>query len=446
MEPDTVRTPDGAAGGTARPAGDRTWPWPGSAARHRGAAARRRGRDPGGRERLRLHRQLVRSGHDRAHDRHRHRRLDIDGSLAAMTIGTAATPGIVPGGILPAAPGAETDTTAGSGSAREPKRWLAAQGRPGRRFFFAAGLADVAATAGTVILSWYVAALIVTGVAAGGVGGLAGHGLAGDVLGVVAGGILRAAGAFAADRLAAAGAGRAEARTRDAILAALVLGDPADQQVSAGAAVAAISEQLPGSVTTSTTISGGRSPRPWRGRHPRGHLPGQLGRRRAARAGHPDRSRQHGGDRPRRRGRQPASDAPGGAAVGPGSRAPSGDEHPARPRRDWPPAPPGGAGGDGARASHGGGAPDRVPRLQCAGMGLDVRHRHGRDVRRGHPARLRAGPPVAEPSQRAGRRIRPAPRPGLFRSAAALRRGLPPAPGSARRRGDPGAAEPPGNR
>ena len=142
-------------------------------------------------------------------------------------------------------PGAETGTTAGSGSAREAKRWLAAQGRPGRRFFLAAGLADVAATAGTVILSWYVAALIVTGVAAGGVGGLAGHGLAGDVLGVVAGGFLRAAGAFAADRLAAAGAGRAEARARDAILAALVLGDPADEQVSAGAAVAAISEQLP---------------------------------------------------------------------------------------------------------------------------------------------------------------------------------------------------------
>src|SRR5439155_12122996 len=210
----------------------------GTAARHRGAAARRRGRDPGGRERPCLHRQLVRSAHDRAHDRHRHRRLDIDGPLAAMTNSTAAAPGIAPAdGIPSAAPGAETGTKAGTGRAREAKRWLAAQGRPGRRFFFAAGLADVAATAGTVILSWYVAALIVTGVAAGGGGGPAGHGLAGDVLGVVAGGILRAAGAFAADRLAAAGAGRAEARARDAVLAALVLGDPADEQVSAGAAV-----------------------------------------------------------------------------------------------------------------------------------------------------------------------------------------------------------------
>ena len=161
-----------------------------------------------------------------------------------MTISTAAAPGIAPtGGIPSAAPGAETDTTAGTGSAREAKRWLAAQGLPGRRFFFAAGLADVAATVGTVILSWYVAALIVTGVA--GVGGLAGHDLAGDVLGLVAGGFLRAAGTFAADRLAAAGAGRAEARARDAVLDALVLGDPADEQVSAGTAVAAISEQVP---------------------------------------------------------------------------------------------------------------------------------------------------------------------------------------------------------
>jgi ATP-binding cassette, subfamily C, bacterial CydD len=140
-----------------------------------------------------------------------------------------------------APPGARPVTTAGTGGARAGKRWLAAQGRPGRRFFLAAGLADLAATAGTIILSWYVAALIVAGVA----GTAAGHGLAGDVLGVVAGGLLRAAGAFAADRLAAAGAGRAEASARDAVLAALVLGDPADEQVNAGAAVAAVSEQLP---------------------------------------------------------------------------------------------------------------------------------------------------------------------------------------------------------
>ena len=114
-------------------------------------------------------------------------------------------------------------------------------GPPGRPFFVAAGLADLAATAGTVIMSWYIAALIVAGVA----GTAAGRGLAGDVLGVAAGGLLRAAGAFAADRLAAAGAGRAEAGARDAVLDALVLGDPADEQVSAGTAVAAVSEQLP---------------------------------------------------------------------------------------------------------------------------------------------------------------------------------------------------------
>lgn len=129
----------------------------------------------------------------------------------------------------------------GTGAARGEKRWLTAQGRPGRHLFLAAGLADLAATAGTVIVSWYIAALIVAGVA----GTAAGHGLGGDVLGVAAGGFLRAAGAFAADRLAAAGAGRAEASARNAVLDALVLGDPADEQMSAGPAVAAVSEHLP---------------------------------------------------------------------------------------------------------------------------------------------------------------------------------------------------------
>ena len=156
---------------------------------------------------------------------------------AATAAGAATSDG------LPSAPpGAGTGPTAGTGGAREGKRWLAAQGRPGRRFFLAAGLADLAATVGTVILSWYIAALIVAGVVAG---GLASRGLAFDVLGVAAGGFLRAAGAFAADRLAAAGAAGAEASARDAVLDALVLGDPADEQVSAGAAVAAVSEQLP---------------------------------------------------------------------------------------------------------------------------------------------------------------------------------------------------------
>ena len=158
------------------------------------------------------------------------------GTATATADGAAASDG------LPSAPpGAGTGPTAGTGDARKGKRWLAAQGRPGRRFFLAAGLADLAATAGTVILSWYIAALIVAGV----VGTAAGRGLAFEVLGVAAGGFLRAAGAFAADRLAAAGAGRAEAGARDAVLAAVVLGDPADEQVSAGAAVAAVSEQLP---------------------------------------------------------------------------------------------------------------------------------------------------------------------------------------------------------
>jgi len=123
---------------------------------------------------------------------------------------------------------------------RERRRWLTQQGRPGRRFFLAAGVADAAATAGTVTASWYAAALLVATV-----GGATGHGLVGDVVGVVAGGLLRAVAALAADRLAAAGAQRAEAGIRDTVLAALLLGDPAGEQMSAGTAVAAVSEQIP---------------------------------------------------------------------------------------------------------------------------------------------------------------------------------------------------------
>ena len=96
----------------------------------------------------------------------------------------------------------------GRGRALRPGRAAPARGSGGssRRaapasVFLAAGLADLAARVGTVILGWYIAALIVAGV----VGTTAGHRLAADVLGVAAGGFLRAAGGFAADRLAAAG-------------------------------------------------------------------------------------------------------------------------------------------------------------------------------------------------------------------------------------------------
>jgi ATP-binding cassette, subfamily C, bacterial CydD len=164
--------------------------------------------------------------------------MTLDTATAAAADGAASSE-------LPVAvaspPGPGTGLAAGTGGAREGRRWLAAQGRPGRHLFLAAALADLAATAGTVILSWDIAALIVAGVA----GVAASRGLGADVLGVAAGGALRAAGGFAADRLAAAGAARAEASTRDAVLGGLVLGDPADEQVSAGAAVAAVSEQLP---------------------------------------------------------------------------------------------------------------------------------------------------------------------------------------------------------
>ena len=70
----------------------------------------------------------------------------------------AAPAAAADGAVLAVAPAAPprvgTRNTAVTGGVRETKRWLAAQGRPGRRFFLAAGLADVAATAGTVILSW----------------------------------------------------------------------------------------------------------------------------------------------------------------------------------------------------------------------------------------------------------------------------------------------------
>jgi ATP-binding cassette subfamily C protein CydD len=158
-----------------------------------------------------------------------------------MTVGTATAPGDggLPGSTPVVARGERTGATAGVGGAPEARRWLAAQGRPGRRFFVAAGLADVAATAGTVTLSWYAAALIVAGLVTGG------GGRAVAVVGVVVGGLVRAFGAFAADRLAAAGAGRVEAGARDAVLATLVLGDPAEDQVGAGTAVAAVATQLP---------------------------------------------------------------------------------------------------------------------------------------------------------------------------------------------------------
>jgi ATP-binding cassette, subfamily C, bacterial CydD len=142
---------------------------------------------------------------------------------------------------------AQAFAASAAGDSREARqarrRWLAAQGQPGRRFFLAAGFADAAATAGTILLSWYAAALIVATV--GAAAGTAGRGLVGDAVGVVAGGLLRAAALFAADRLAAAGAQRVEASVRDKVLDALVLGDPAGEQVSPGVAVAAVSEQIP---------------------------------------------------------------------------------------------------------------------------------------------------------------------------------------------------------
>jgi hypothetical protein len=237
----------------------------GADARYPGVGACLGGGDPGGRERLGLYRRLVRSGHDRAHDRHSHRGLDGDGPLAAMMLGTAAPPadGAAAGGIPPAppaAPGAGTRTSTGTGGQPQGKRWLAAQGRFGRPYFATAGLADVAATSGTVILSWYVAALIVAGVA----GGAGGHGLGADVLGVVAGGLLRAAGGSPRTGWLrrVPDASRLVPATRSWPCWFWVI-----QRISRSAR-ARRSRRFPnnsrGWATTSATTSGGRSLRAWR--------------------------------------------------------------------------------------------------------------------------------------------------------------------------------------
>jgi ATP-binding cassette, subfamily C, bacterial CydD len=130
---------------------------------------------------------------------------------------------------------------AGTGPGRgewSAQRWLAAQARPAHRLFVVAGIADSLGTVGTVIGGWYAAALIVAGVR----GTSAGY-LVGAVIGVAAGGALRAAGGWSADRLAATGAQRVEAALRDRILETLVLTDPACGPVDSGAA-AGVVEQL----------------------------------------------------------------------------------------------------------------------------------------------------------------------------------------------------------
>lgn len=157
-------------------------------------------------------------------------------------LATSAGRVLPPGQAGPfSAPAGRTVASAAERGRGAARRWLARQGRPGRLFFAAAGVADVVAAIGTVLLSWCAAALIVAGVA----GGPVRPGLAVAVAGVVAGGLLRAGSAFAADRLAAAGGGRVEAAVRDTVLDALVRADPADVPVRPGAAVAAVCEQLP---------------------------------------------------------------------------------------------------------------------------------------------------------------------------------------------------------
>jgi ATP-binding cassette subfamily C protein CydD len=168
-------------------------------------------------------------------------RAETAGAAGEARAETAGAAGEARAETAGAAGEARAETAGAAGEAHAARRWLARQGRPGRPFFLAAGAVDAAGATGTVLLSWYAAALIVAGV----VGAGSRHGLAGDVAGVAAGGLLRAAAAFAADRLAAAGAARVEAAVRDTVLNALVLADPASTPMRTGAAVAAVSEQIP---------------------------------------------------------------------------------------------------------------------------------------------------------------------------------------------------------
>jgi ATP-binding cassette subfamily C protein CydD len=122
----------------------------------------------------------------------------------------------------------------------EARSWLAAARRHGRRYFVAAGLADVLAAGGAVLGSWNIATLIVAGIGPRPAGGLAGV-----VAGVAVGALVAALGALLAARLAEAGAMRVERAVRAELLESLLLGDPDDETVTAARAATAVMDQLP---------------------------------------------------------------------------------------------------------------------------------------------------------------------------------------------------------
>ncbi|MCW2490644.1 MAG: thiol reductant exporter, ATP-binding protein CydD [Frankiales bacterium] len=120
------------------------------------------------------------------------------------------------------------------------RSWLAAARRHGRAFFVAAGVADVVASAATVLGCWNMATLIVAGVGSRHPGGLGGA-----IAGVVLGALGAASAALIAARLAEAGAVRVETAVRDELLESLLLGDAGDESVTPAGAATAVMDQLP---------------------------------------------------------------------------------------------------------------------------------------------------------------------------------------------------------
>ncbi|HET6501738.1 MAG TPA: ATP-binding cassette domain-containing protein [Amycolatopsis sp.] len=125
--------------------------------------------------------------------------------------------------------------------ARTARSWLATTGRHGRPWFLAAAAADLLAGGGTVGVGWFLAGLITGGLR----GGAEVTGQAGELSGLAVCGAVVAVSLFTADRLAAAGARRVEARIRARLLDTLLGADGSAERVTPGSAVTALADQVP---------------------------------------------------------------------------------------------------------------------------------------------------------------------------------------------------------
>jgi ATP-binding cassette subfamily C protein CydD len=123
---------------------------------------------------------------------------------------------------------------------RAARGWLAASRRHGTQFFVAAGVCDLVAGLGTILVCWNMAALIVAA--------LPHHSstdLSGSVRAVAIAGFAAAFAVFAANRLAAAGAARVESAVRAQLIDSVILADPSLTETTTGMAAAAVADQLP---------------------------------------------------------------------------------------------------------------------------------------------------------------------------------------------------------